>query len=90
MSSMCSTGPHGRAAQPANAFLFVCICALGKHLIIAIPAQMGKCLKREKLKEMRRNVVLPEQGDQAVAAQTAHAAAAFKYRRVDALVQGKA
>ena len=90
MSSICSTGPHGRAAQPAHAILFACICAIGKHLSIAVQAQMGTCSTCEKLKEMRRNVVLPEQRDQAVAAQSAHVAAVFKYRRVDALVQGKA
>ena len=34
MSSICSTGPHGRATQrqPANALLFACICAIGKTL----------------------------------------------------------
>jgi hypothetical protein len=34
--------------------------------------------------------VLPEQRDQAVAAQSAHVAAVLKYRRVYVLVQGKA
>ena len=92
MSSICSTGPHGRATQrqPANALLFACICAIGKHLIIARQAQMGKCSTCEKLKEIRRKAVLPEQRDRAAAAQSAHVAAVLKDRRVDALVQGKA
>ena len=61
-----------------------------KHLIIASQAQMGICSTCEKLKEIRRKAVLPEQRDRAAAAQSAHVAAVLKDRRVDALVQGKA
>jgi hypothetical protein len=59
-------------------------------LIIACQAQMGKCSTCEKLKEIRRKVVLPEQRERAAAAQSAHVAAVLKDRRLDALVQGKA
>ena len=90
MSSICSTGPHGRATQPTNALLFACICAIGKHVIIARQTQMGKCSTCKNLKEIRRKAVLPEQRDRATAAQSAHVAAVLKDRRVDALVQGKA
>ena len=91
MSNICSIGPHGRATQPTNALLFACICVIGKkHLIVAMQAQMGTCSTCEKLKEMRRKAVLPEQRDQAAATQSAHVAAVLKDRRVDALVQGKA
>ena len=51
---------------------------------------MGKCSTCEKLKEIRRKAVLPEQRDRAAATQSAHVAAVLKDRRVDALVQGKA
>ena len=90
MHRICSTRSPGGAAQPANALSVVCICASGKHQTIASQAQIRKCSTCESLKEMRRKVVLPDQRDQAVAAQSAHVAAVLQDRRVDALVQGKA